>query len=112
MATDDVPRRHDRPGRQRNRVRTAAIGIVLAGYAWAAGSRPSSCTTADTTTTGPCITVCYGTSCSGDTNSISTTIRGTSVTVTAASSIDLILPRLLGISTFNINGTTTMLVNS
>ena len=38
MATDDVPRRHDRPGRQRNRVRTAAIGIVLAGYAWAAGA--------------------------------------------------------------------------
>src|SRR5881275_2390352 len=38
MATDDVPRRHDRPGRQRNRVPTAAIGIVLAGYAWAAGS--------------------------------------------------------------------------
>jgi hypothetical protein len=38
MATDDVPRRHDRPGRQRNRVRTAAVGIVLAGYAWAAGA--------------------------------------------------------------------------
>lgn len=38
MATDDVPRRHDSPGRQRNRVRTAAVGIVLAGYAWAAGA--------------------------------------------------------------------------
>jgi hypothetical protein len=38
MATDDVPRRHDRPGRQRNRVRTAAVGVVLAGYAWAAGA--------------------------------------------------------------------------
>jgi hypothetical protein len=38
MATDDVPRRHDRPGRKRNRVRTAAVGIVLAGYAWAAGA--------------------------------------------------------------------------
>jgi len=81
-------------------------------YAWAAGGRPSSCTTADTTTTGPCITVCYGTSCSGDTNSTSTTIRGTSVTVTATSQIDLILPRLLGITTFTIVGTTTMLVNS
>jgi Flp pilus assembly protein TadG len=81
-------------------------------YAWAAGGRPSSCTTADTTTTGPCITVCYGTSCSGDTNSTSTTIRGTSVTVTATSQIDLILPRLLGITTFTVAGTTTMLVNS
>jgi len=81
-------------------------------YAWASGSRPSSCTSADTTTTGPCITVCYGTSCSGDTNATSTTIRGTSVTVTASSSIDLILPRLIGITTFNISGTTTMLVNS
>jgi hypothetical protein len=48
MATDDVPRRRDGPGHrsgfplwpghQRNRVRTAAIGIVLAGYAWAAGA--------------------------------------------------------------------------
>jgi len=43
MATDDVPRRRD--GRRLPlgagrgiRVRTAAIGIVLAGYAWAAGS--------------------------------------------------------------------------
>lgn len=81
-------------------------------FAWAAGGRPSSCTTADTTTTGPCITVCYGTSCSGDTNATSTTIRGTSVTVTASSRLDLILPRLLGISGFNVSGTTTMLVNS
>ena len=43
MATDDVPRRRD--GRRLPlgagrgiRVRTAAIGIVLAGYAWAAGA--------------------------------------------------------------------------
>jgi hypothetical protein len=43
MATDDVPRRRDGPrlplGAGRGiRVRTAAIGIVLAGYAWAAGA--------------------------------------------------------------------------
>lgn len=48
MATDDVPRRGDRlghrsgfplrPGRRGNRIRPAAIGIVLAGYAWVAGS--------------------------------------------------------------------------
>ena len=48
MATDDVPGRGDRlghrsgfplwPGRRGSRVRTAAIGAVLAGYAWAAGA--------------------------------------------------------------------------
>ena len=48
MATDDVPGRPDRlghrpglplwPGRRGSRARAAAIGIVLAGYAWAAGS--------------------------------------------------------------------------
>jgi type IV secretory pathway VirB2 component (pilin) len=46
MATEDFPRPGDRPGRARssfwpgrgtNRVRTAVIGIILAGYAWAAG---------------------------------------------------------------------------
>jgi hypothetical protein len=81
-------------------------------YVWAGGVRPSSCTSADTTTTGPCVTVCYGASCSGDTNTASTTIRGTPVTVTATSTINLIVPRLLGWSSFNVSGTTTMLVNS
>ncbi|HEY6277946.1 MAG TPA: hypothetical protein VIX86_16625 [Streptosporangiaceae bacterium] len=47
MATEDVPRPSERPGRARpsfwpghgrNRVRTAVIGTVLAGYAWAAGA--------------------------------------------------------------------------
>jgi hypothetical protein len=47
MATDDVPRRRGRPGHRsgfplwpdrRSRARTAAIGIVLASYAWAAGA--------------------------------------------------------------------------
>jgi hypothetical protein len=47
MATDDVTRRGDRlgrrsgfalwPGRRGKRLRTAVIGAVLAGYAWAAG---------------------------------------------------------------------------
>ncbi|HYB87114.1 MAG TPA: hypothetical protein VEC76_09705 [Streptosporangiaceae bacterium] len=50
MATDDVSRPPDRfghrpsfplwPGRRRNRMRTAAIAIVLAVYAWVAGSVP------------------------------------------------------------------------
>jgi hypothetical protein len=85
---------------------------AVRSYAWAGGARPSSCSTADATTTGPCVTVCYGTACSGDTDSSSTTIRGTSVTVTATSSISLILPGLFGWTTFNVSGTTTMLVNS
>src|SRR6188474_2109063 len=48
MATDDVPGGGDPLGRRSgfslwpahrgNRVRTAVIGIVLAGYAWAAGA--------------------------------------------------------------------------
>jgi hypothetical protein len=85
---------------------------AVRNYAWAGGGRPSSCTSADATTSGPCITVCYGTSCSGDTDGVSTTIRGTSVTVTATSSISLILPRLFGWTSFSVTGTTTMLVNS
>jgi len=85
---------------------------AVRAYAWAGGGRPSTCSSSDTTTTGPCITVCYGTSCSGDTDAVSTTIRGTSVTVAASSTISLILPRLFGWTTFNVSGTTTMLVNS
>ncbi|HUL28040.1 MAG TPA: hypothetical protein VLW44_19955 [Streptosporangiaceae bacterium] len=56
MATEDVPRGHDslgqrpgfplRPGRRGSRVRAAAIGAVLAGYAWAAGSAAPFSTTA------------------------------------------------------------------
>jgi hypothetical protein len=52
MVTDDVPRTPDRPGRRSgfalgwdrgSRARTTAIGVVLAGYAWAAGAtRPFS----------------------------------------------------------------------
>jgi type IV secretory pathway VirB2 component (pilin) len=47
MATEDFPRPGERPGRGRsspwpgrgtNRVRTAVIGTILAGYAWAAGA--------------------------------------------------------------------------
>lgn len=55
MATDDVTRGGDRlgrrfgfplwPGRRGKRLRTAAIGVVLAGYVWAAGAaKPFSAT--------------------------------------------------------------------
>ena len=56
MATDDVPGGGDRlgrrsgfsrwPARRRNRVRAAVIGIVLVGYAWAAGATEPFSTTA------------------------------------------------------------------
>jgi type IV secretory pathway VirB2 component (pilin) len=56
MATDDVTRRGDRvgrrsglalwPGRRGKRLRTAVIGVVLAGYAWAAGAAAPLTTTA------------------------------------------------------------------
>jgi type IV secretory pathway VirB2 component (pilin) len=47
MATEDFPRDRERPGRARssfwpghgtNRARTAVIGLILVGYAWAAGA--------------------------------------------------------------------------
>jgi hypothetical protein len=48
MATNDIPGGDDRvdrrsgfslwPAHRRNRVRTAVIGVVLVGYAWAAGA--------------------------------------------------------------------------
>jgi hypothetical protein len=55
MATDDVPGGSDQvgrrsgfsqwPARRKSRMRTAGIGIALAGYAWAAGAaRPFSTT--------------------------------------------------------------------
>jgi hypothetical protein len=81
----------------------------------AGGERPATCASADTATTGPCVTACYGASCSGDTNnppSLLTTIRGTPVTVTITSQVSLIVPRLIGISVFIISGSATMLVNS
>jgi type IV secretory pathway VirB2 component (pilin) len=56
MATDDVTGRGDRidrrsgfplwPGRRGRRLRTAVIGVVLAGYAWAAGAAEPLTTTA------------------------------------------------------------------
>ena len=56
MATDDVTGRGDRlgrrsgfplwPGRRGNRLRAAVIGVVLAGYAWAAGAAEPLTTTA------------------------------------------------------------------
>lgn len=81
-------------------------------FLFAAGDRPGTCASSDSTTTGPCIAVCYGTSCTGDTDTVSSTIRGTSVTVTVTSQVGLIAARLIGWSTFSISVSSTMLVNS
>lgn len=63
---------------------------------------------------GVTITACYslaGTTCTGDSDTLSTNVRGTAVTVTATSTLDLIVPSLLHLGSFTISGTSTMLVN-
>jgi TadE-like protein len=66
--------------------------------------------------TGLTITACYhtaGTTCTGNVNSPSsiTNIRGTAVTVTATSTLNLIVPSLLRLGSFTVVGSSTMLVN-
>lgn len=56
------------------------------------------------------VTVCYGDGCSGDTDT-GTNARGQSVTVTVTSSVNLVVPALLGRPSFNLTGTSTMVVN-
>lgn len=58
------------------------------------------------------VTVCYGTGCSGDTDAVgATNERGTPVTVTVSSRVDTIVGTLLGLGTFDLDATSTMLVN-
>jgi TadE-like protein len=61
------------------------------------------------------ITVCYGAGCSGDTDVAvpqATNARGTPVTVALESDIPLIAGAILGLGTFHIRGSSTMLVNN
>lgn len=57
------------------------------------------------------VTVCYGTSCSGDTDSQSTNVRGTPVTVVVSTTVPIVLGSFLGFSTMTVSGTSTMLIN-
>lgn len=62
------------------------------------------------------VTVCYGTPgsnpCSGDVDSPgATNARGHTVTVVMTSHVDLAIPSLLGNRSFNVTGSSTMLVN-
>jgi Flp pilus assembly protein TadG len=61
--------------------------------------------------TGTVITACYGSACSGNTNTASTNLRGTPVTVTVTSQVPMILGSFLGVGTVNVSGTSTVLVN-
>jgi Flp pilus assembly protein TadG len=62
------------------------------------------------------VTVCYGSGCSGDTDTASdgsagTNKRGTPLTVRVTSTVDLVVPSLLGLGSFGIAGSSTMIVN-
>lgn len=56
------------------------------------------------------VEVCYGTGCTGNTDT-NDNKRGNPVTVRVTSSVDLIAARLLGQQTFGISAQSTMLVN-
>jgi Flp pilus assembly protein TadG len=63
------------------------------------------------------VEVCYGAGCSGDTDTVDPTTgpatnkRGTPVTVTVRSTVHMAAASLLGVSTFDVASTATMLVN-
>jgi Flp pilus assembly protein TadG len=77
----------------------AEIRDVATGFATAGGSRVV-------------VQVCYGAGCTGDTDATGAgTVRGTPVTVTVTSHVDLVTAALLGFTSFTISGDSTMLVN-
>ncbi|MFL5755050.1 MAG: TadE/TadG family type IV pilus assembly protein [Chloroflexota bacterium] len=58
------------------------------------------------------VTVCYGSGCSGDTDAAGAyNTRGTPITVAVTSTVDLVVPSVLGMSSFGIAGSSTMVVN-
>jgi len=56
------------------------------------------------------VTVCYGTGCVGNTDTTDNS-RGHSITVAVSSTVNLVVPSLLGQSAFNLSGNSTMVVN-
>lgn len=56
------------------------------------------------------VTVCYGSGCSGNTDTTNNA-RGQTVTVVVTSTVNLIVPALIGQSSFNLSGSSTMIVN-
>jgi hypothetical protein len=57
------------------------------------------------------VDVCYGDGCSGSTDAASTNVRGTPVTVTVSSTVDLVTGKFIGRGTFGLSAKSTMLVN-
>jgi hypothetical protein len=59
------------------------------------------------------VSVCYGDGCSGNTDVPTTgnNARGQTVTVVVSSTVNLVVPALLGQSAFNLSGSSTMVVN-
>jgi len=57
------------------------------------------------------VTVCYGSGCSGDT-STAFNKRGTEVTVSVTATVSTVAARIIGIETFTVSSTATMLVNN
>ena len=56
------------------------------------------------------VTACYGAGCTGNTDT-GDNRRGTPITVTVTSQINLVAPSLVGITSFTVSGTSTMVVN-
>ena len=82
------------PSPSKTAVRNIATGFLVAGG------------------TGVTVTVCYGTSCSGDTDtSGANNLRGSAVTVVVSTQVPMVLASLLGFSTMTVSATSTMLVN-
>jgi Flp pilus assembly protein TadG len=58
------------------------------------------------------VAVCYGVGCSGNTDAAgATNARGQPITVVISSTVGLVVPSLLGTSSFVLSGSSTMLVN-
>jgi hypothetical protein len=58
------------------------------------------------------VSVCYGSGCSGSTDALGATNgRGTPITVTVSSHVDLVTGQFIGLGNFSISGTSTMVVN-
>jgi hypothetical protein len=59
------------------------------------------------------VEVCYGDGCSGDTDAIgATNVRGTPVTVTVRSTVDMAVPSIAGFDSFQVSSSSTMRVNN
>ena len=58
------------------------------------------------------VTVCYGPDCTDNTDTSTSNLRGTPVTVRVLAQLDLVAPRLIGMSGFTVQSSSTMLVSN